>query len=218
MFTKLLEAEEAAHERQTLQPLLMLAIAHGQTPIAEKLIGAGVSPGADEKGNTALHHAVHHGQDEIVELLLRLRASVNVLNGQGRLVLHMAIDLEKIEILELLLPAVDINVKSGYGQTPLQDAVWSEQEKMVQLFIEYHADLNIQDNFGRTALHAAVHINSVPILEQLLKAGENPWLFDLHGRDCLDWQRFTVYNFLRFLAEAIYRGPKTSTAHKAYQR
>lgn len=62
---------------------------------------------------------------------------------------------------------------------------------MVQLLIEHHADLNILDNLRRTALHAAVHINSVPILEQLLKAGANPWLFDLHGRDCLDWA--TVY-------------------------
>jgi hypothetical protein len=69
--------------------------------------------------------------------------------------------------------------------------VWLKQEKIVQLLIEHHADLHIQDNLRRTALHAAVHINSVPILEQLLKAGANPWLFDLHGRDCLDWA--TVY-------------------------
>lgn len=87
----------------------------------------------------------------------------------------------------------DINIRNfsinGNTFTPLMQAVadhFEEHVNMVDLIISLGADLNIKDEWGRTALWYASyngHYNSVLLL---LKAGADPYIKNSNGRDFYD--------------------------------
>lgn len=71
--------------------------------------------------------------------------------------------------------ALDIDPK-GYGRRPIQAATIGGSLEIVQFLIENGADVNIQNRYGDTALHFAVHHNRSLILTELLKSNANPMI------------------------------------------
>lgn len=69
--------------------------------------------------------------------------------------------------------AIDIDPK-GYARRPIHAATIGGSLEIVKFLIENGADVNIQNRYGDTALHFAVHHNRSFILTELLKAHADP--------------------------------------------
>ncbi|KAI6650729.1 Ankyrin repeat protein [Oopsacas minuta] len=80
---------------------------------------------------------------------------------------------------------VDLNARSSVrGECALSYATRNERKLTVSWLIEHHVDLNIQDNYGFTALHYAALSKSIPCGD-LLQAGANPNIQSNNGLTAL---------------------------------
>lgn len=72
------------------------------------------------------------------------------------------------------------------GITPLIAAVRNKTNDVVALLIKAGADLNLQDDFGWSALHHAADEENVEAAQRLLTAGINPYLKTKKGYTARD--------------------------------
>lgn len=110
-------------------------------------------------GRTALHLAVFHRKDEIVELLLEINADVHARSRWGETPLHVHIARRgSIGVLQLLLDyKADANVRTRHGETAFYCAIRSFAKRdVLQLLLDHEADINACDKHGVTALHCAL--------------------------------------------------------------
>jgi len=83
---------------------------------------------------TPLHNAVYYRRAAIVEELLRRKADVNALNGNGATPLHDCVSKGTPEIAVMLLDAgADVNKRNYARQTPLAMAVAKDRSDMADL-------------------------------------------------------------------------------------
>lgn len=114
----------------------------GRFNIVNILLQAGANPNLGEVGSPALLNAAGFGDPEAVEALIKAGANVNtVMNGRTAL----------MQAVEWAFPPDD--------------------RKVVQLLIEAGSDLEIQDEYGNTAVAIAVYTDKDYLVEMLLKAG-----------------------------------------------
>ena len=75
-------------------------------------------------GQTALHIAVYHANEDIVQLLLNSGADVNIQDKYGFTALHYAVFTRNEEIVQLLLnsAAANTSLKDDQGKTALDHA------------------------------------------------------------------------------------------------
>ncbi len=66
-----------------------------------------------------LHRAVHLGIVEAVQSLIRFGADPNEKNDIGEIPLHVAVRMNRMDIVDILLPISNINEANYYGLTPL---------------------------------------------------------------------------------------------------
>jgi ankyrin repeat protein/Mg2+ and Co2+ transporter CorA len=101
---------------------------------------------------TSLHLAVSHGQDDIVELLLRHGANVKAKSDGSWTPLHNACEKDNLKIVNMLLEAgADINAKLLNGMTPLHIAAQAGQLEVVKRLLERKGlKRAARDNFGIT--------------------------------------------------------------------
>ncbi|CBZ51269.1 putative ankyrin repeat-containing protein, conserved [Neospora caninum Liverpool] len=131
--------------------------------------------------NGPLHFAAARGKTELCRQLIRSGWSVNKMNGEGAVPLHLACASGDVQtVLELLSPRIprvyanagedgktegsaalgtacgtDVNVKTERGETPLMLAAYALQRDMVQLLLDRGADPNmVGDREKMTVLHA----------------------------------------------------------------
>lgn len=64
------------------------------------------------------------------------------------------------------------------------------QERIAELLIRKGADINVANDFGKTALHLAAQKGHDKIAELLVKHGANVHSLDSHGRTPLFWASF----------------------------
>ena len=75
------------------------------------------------------------------------------------------------------------------GRTPLHDAAKYATIKVIRVLLTYEANLNIQDNAGKTLLHLAmlgVANVYVDVVKILLESGADPNIIDESGKKPLD--------------------------------
>lgn len=141
---------------------------------------SGMNPNAkNEKGETALTHAIQYKDPKVAKVLLE-KADVNMKDDAGNSPIHLAVAQKKEEILGLLLEkGADVNVAGAVGktknQTALYAAVIQNREDLVQKLIEKGADPNIADSEDAYPLSEAVAgSNANPqIVKMLLDGGAN---------------------------------------------
>ena len=69
--------------------------------------------------------------------------------------------------------AIDINVRSTGGFTPLHSAAIRDDEQLAALLINNGAQVNVQNNAGTTPLHFAVIRNNEKMTALLIRNGAN---------------------------------------------
>ncbi|KAJ3824679.1 ankyrin repeat-containing domain protein [Lentinula raphanica] len=121
---------------------------------------------------TALQTAAFGGQKEIVQLLLRYHADVNIQGGYHGTALQAAISGRSKSVTHLLLEYnADVNAEGGYYGTAIQAAASGGDQDIVQLLLKHNANPNVQGGYYGTALQAAAFKGHSEIIEMLLKIG-----------------------------------------------
>ena len=122
------------------------------------------------RGRTALTGASSRGQSEIVEILIKAGADVNIKNAQNQNALNMAMGNSSInekkyrDTVQLLLQSkIDMNNKNDDGQTALMEASERGKKDLVEMLINAGADIHIRNKKGYTALTLVLSILRNPL-------------------------------------------------------
>ena len=153
---------------------------HGSCEVLSCLLenGADVNKGTDEFNFTPLMIASRDSNVNVVALLIRHGADMDLQDKYGRTALHCAAekDLDSCEVLSCLVEnGADVNKGTGdINCTPLMIASRKGLVNNVACLISHGADIDLQDKYhGNTALHYAVenYHGSCEVLSCLVENG-----------------------------------------------
>ena len=117
---------------------------------------------------TALTYAARSGDVEEMQSLIRRGANINHLDYDGRGALAMAAVEGNFKVVELLLiEGVDKNCRNRWGQTPLQEAMEARQGPVVELLLQWRAQIDTETSSG--ALCSAASTDDVEQLRRLVE-------------------------------------------------
>ena len=157
----------------------------------------------DVMGRTTLSWVCQKGDDTTVAELLSCGADPNITDTWGMSPLHYASFRCSDTSLRLLLTSKAIlEVRDRYGYTPLAFAARRNVEG-VRILLEFGADMETQDNFGRRPMHLAVMDDRPQNVTHLLHAGADMFARTSSGHTTLELAiECNAYSALRVLLEA----------------
>ncbi|MDA3885346.1 MAG: ankyrin repeat domain-containing protein [Candidatus Delongbacteria bacterium] len=125
------------------------------------------------EGRTPLHNAISSNDVEVVKLLIKYKAPVNIQDEEGITPLILAIRNGSEEIVKVLLKnGADVNLKENVlGQTPLHIAASKGYQDIVELLLENGSEVNSGDNQGQNALYLATFHKNKNVVKSLLQKG-----------------------------------------------
>ncbi len=128
----------------------------------------------DKDGVTALLAAANWDKPEVVKLLVRAGAEVNV-TSSGETPLHVAARKGHDAVVTALLraPSVAVDNRTSIGQTPLWSAVQSEQVEITRLLLQSGANPNAR-TLGTTPLMIAAYKGNATIVRVLIEWKADP--------------------------------------------
>jgi len=128
----------------------------------------------EERKEERFAKAVSAGDIDMVRLLIKKGANINVKDRKGVTALMEATGKGYIDIARLLIEkGADVNAKSDEGLTSLMDVSFKGNVEMVKLLIERGADVNAKENGGRTALIHTSAKGNIEIVKLLIEKGAN---------------------------------------------
>jgi len=132
--------------------------------------------------STLLMLAAQNGHMQIIELLLKRGAHINLQNSRGITALNAAAYCGRERVVEMLLQH---GAEIG---TALESSAQGGQERVVNLLLRGGAEIDQQGKDGCTALILAAAYNR-PVVLQLLRAGADMTLRDAEGKTALQWSK-----------------------------
>ncbi|KKA30025.1 hypothetical protein TD95_001515 [Thielaviopsis punctulata] len=130
----------------------------GYTEVINMLISRNADCNAtDGDGLTALHYAIRDGRMDVVNLLLNIpKIEVDAVDIERNTPFTEAVRLDNHGAIERLLESgANINHKGYQGLTALMYAAKFNNTNVGQMLIDKGSELDQQDDYGWTALHAA---------------------------------------------------------------
>ncbi|XP_018907926.2 uncharacterized protein [Bemisia tabaci] len=116
--------------------------------------------------------AVGLENQDMVKLLLKKGANVNVSTCYGTTPLHLAVREGYQPITELLLKyKPNLEFRTSQGSTALFLAVKNQHEKIVEALLDKGADPNDIDDSGNYPIHVAINSGNVNVVKALLNKG-----------------------------------------------
>ncbi|HEV7798973.1 MAG TPA: ankyrin repeat domain-containing protein [Pyrinomonadaceae bacterium] len=127
----------------------------------------------DKRSNTtALEHAVHNANREMVQLLLNFGATVNAKGDSGETVLMMLDNDATCDLVwDLINAGADVNLKDDADNTALMRAAASDNLEALKVLLDAGAEVNAKNADGRTALMLAASEGFVNPVRALVLAG-----------------------------------------------
>ncbi|XP_067128352.1 E3 ubiquitin-protein ligase MIB1 [Centruroides vittatus] len=149
---------------------LVKAAANGDAQKCEEIMKR---PEADVNGmfasHTALQAASQNGHVEVIKILLRHNADVEIEDKDGDRAVHHAAFGDEPVVMELLARAnADLNARNKRRQTPLHIAVNKGHVGVVRILLELGCHPSLQDSEGDTPLHDAISKKRDDMLTLLL--------------------------------------------------
>ena len=164
--------------------MLYFAALNGNARIVDRLLTAGADANATAyEGQTMLMTAALSGQPDVVRMLLRRGATVDVSEPfKGQTALMWAASEGNTEAAGILIEAgADIKAKSPGGFTPLLFAVRNARPDTVKMLLDRGANVNDVATDGSSALSMAVVNAYFELASMLLDRGADPNLPDPRG-------------------------------------
>ena len=126
----------------------------------------------DAKGWAALHFAIDRQLPEVVELLIKHNADINLQDADGWAAIHFAIDRQLPEVVELLIKHnADISRQTKRGETPLHFAV-RKMPDFVNHLVDSGADILMKNDDGDDAITSACLKGRSDVVSILLHAAK----------------------------------------------
>lgn len=149
------------------------AAERGDVAAVVSLIAAGQSVQAAQiDGMTALHWAVRHDDEQLVQALVKADTNVGAKNRYDVTPLSIACENGNAAIVELLLKSgADANTALPGGETVLMTAARNGRLAPVKSLLKHGADVNRREHRGQTALMWAAAEGYVEVVDALLNAG-----------------------------------------------
>ncbi|ACE05813.1 hypothetical protein Aasi_0393 [Candidatus Amoebophilus asiaticus 5a2] len=170
------------------------AACNGNIALIRLLIdkGAHVDP-INSYQDTPLHLAVKGGHLEVVKYLIEKGAGINSRNIYGNASIFYAIEKKHTEIVKLLLrKGVNLNFNVCINESFMDQgkegsysllhwATSTGDVEVVKLLLAKRANINIQDQDGKTPLHWSVNSTSLDLVKLLIENGADPNVKDNKG-------------------------------------
>lgn len=134
-------------------PKLIEAVEQQEYQKVLNMLSIGADPEvATHEGVTPLMKAAYSGNNELVSLLLMYESERKTQDHKGNIPLHYAAMSGDFHCLVNLLDRDTLNKQNREGMTPLMLAAERKHSDSVDTLLRFHADSQIQDTYGRTAL------------------------------------------------------------------
>ncbi|CAG8486559.1 15919_t:CDS:2 [Acaulospora colombiana] len=145
----------------------------------------------DEQGETALFQAAAAGNAEVVRILLKNYAMVDLSNNQDLSPLSTAAYHGHTYVCRMLLDRgkASINKKDKTGKTALAHAAHRGHAQTVETLMSREADSNIADKFGWTPMMLAAYTGRANIVRRLLLSGADRSPKTTNGKTAADLAR-----------------------------
>ncbi|XP_013779366.1 E3 ubiquitin-protein ligase MIB1-like, partial [Limulus polyphemus] len=166
---------------------LVKAAANGDVQKLEELLKR---PDAEVNGvfatHTALQGASQNGHIEVIKLLLRYNADVEIEDKDGDRAIHLAAFGDEPGVVDVLARAgADLNARNKRRQTPLHIAVNKGHIGVVRIMLELGCHPSLQDSEGDTALHDSISKKRDDMLTLLLDHNADISLTNNNGFNAL---------------------------------
>ncbi|MBX3722061.1 MAG: ankyrin repeat domain-containing protein [Turneriella sp.] len=168
--------EQAIAAKESVTPLMMAAKKGDIEGVQQRLAAGDDLNLTDVQGETAIYKACAASHIDVVKLLIKAKADVNIATKYGgETPVIVAAQKGYDDIITLLIKArAIINPKPQRfldNQTALMAAARKGHASTVSLLIKAKARLNDQDDKGRTALFQASESGQAEVVKILIKAG-----------------------------------------------
>ncbi len=157
-----------------LKEALVKVAANGDAEKCEQILRM---PGSDVNcifaGHTALQAAAQNGHINVIQLLIKYNVDPEIEDKDGDRAIHHAAFGNEPAVIELLTKGgvrCDLNARNKRRQTALHIGVNKLHLKVVQMLVNLHAHVSLQDLDGDTPIHDAITKKNQPIIQILLNA------------------------------------------------
>lgn len=175
-------------DNQGATPLIN-AVMYNNKDVAEALLAAKAAINkADKDGTVPLVHAIRNRDMDLFRFLLDAGADIEIKDNYGSTVLYCAASDKNLPTAKCLLErGAKVNVKNDDGETtPLMNAGTPEN---IALLLQYKADINAVDEFGRTALIRFAQRDEADLVKALIEHKADLNVTDKKGRSALNHAR-----------------------------
>ena len=161
---------------------LEVAVRRAKRETAELLVDSGATVPTELLGQ-----AVLRGRKDLLAMLLRKSADVNVRLASGSTPLNDAALKGYEEIVKLLLAhGAKVDIRNASGATPLHDAALNGKPGAAAILLDHGADINARETeSGTTALYAAASLGREDVVALLLERGADPNICSNRGESPL---------------------------------
>ncbi|XP_048734216.1 putative ankyrin repeat protein RF_0381 isoform X2 [Ostrea edulis] len=130
-------------------------------------------------GYVPLHIACLHSNIEVIKLLLKQQADVNMKDSTNRTPLHYATSANRPDVVNICIEnGSDVNCQTSSGKTALMLAVQEKNVEIVRALLTAGADVTLTDVKKGTALEISLlsggKREKAEIVRALLQAGSDP--------------------------------------------
>ncbi|WP_320033440.1 ankyrin repeat domain-containing protein [Halarcobacter sp.] len=122
--------------------------------------GTDINEKDDDLNYTALHCAIANEKDRMALFLIEQGIDTTLQDENGFTPLHYAAEYNKLDIAKAILEknSRSLFIEDKYGNQPLWTVVvqttlktyTDKENKLIQLFLKFHADVNHKNNVGKT--------------------------------------------------------------------